>query len=85
MEVALGESRWVRLASRPGTRPVTTPYPLDAACRWNCQPPEAEEGELVRIDLGTPASNRSDESRPALRCEVVAVVGRDHRLFHDNP
>ena len=82
VEYALTMGRWVRIASEPDHRPVTTSYRLDAACQWSCQPLEAKQGTLVRIRFGTPAMSGPSGSRPALRCAVVAVVGRDHQLFH---
>ena len=84
VEYAVGDNRWVRIASRQDDRPVTTAYPLDAACRWSCQPPQAGPGALLHVDIGTPAVIGPTGSRPALQCAVVAVVGRDHQLFHDH-
>jgi prepilin-type N-terminal cleavage/methylation domain-containing protein len=85
VEYTLKKGRWVRIASQQDQSPVTTAYRLNVACLWSCQPTEAKQGTLVHIDFGTPATNESSGSRPTLRCDVVAVVGRDHQLFHNPP
>ncbi len=83
VEYTLKKGRWVRIASQQDRNPVTTSYRLDAACQWSCQPTEAKQDTLVHLCFGTPALSGPNGSRPTMQCNVVAVVGHDHQLFHD--
>ncbi len=95
VEYAKENNRWIRSFSRQDDGQVKTSYPLDAACQWSCKPPAVKQGALVYIDINIPALTGQADSDsavrgatvrgPALRCAVVAIVGRDHQLFHDNP
>jgi len=87
--------RWVRVAGQADATSWKTAYGLDNTYQCACQPVQARQGDLVRVCFssqldplpaaapgGTAAHARE---APSLRCEVVAVVGRDRQLGYGLP
>jgi NADPH-dependent curcumin reductase CurA len=72
---------------------VRTAYGLSQQFACTCTPAEAAQGDLVHIQFRVPSAQPVSAAagkvgatvgaKSILRCEVVAVVGRDHTLGHD--
>jgi len=80
------EDRWVRKERTPDSQPVTTALGIGNDYRILCDVERAERGELFSL-LVTNQDERDPDHSPRmhreLKCDVVAVVGKDYLLLHD--
>ncbi len=80
------KNRWVRVLTTDEAKPITTSFGLDDSFHCYCDTEEVNQGKLIRLNLMNRTlelPNESDRTVRTLRCDIVAIVGRDYFSLHD--